>query len=81
MGYIEDKCAPTLTRKSARRFMEAMEEVDRLPHRELPEDFFDEFEKFQEKSRRYEAEMRHNRKVKNAGKHEAGEIQTEGVLC
>ena len=81
MGYIDEKCAPTLTGKSARRFLEAMEKVDRLPHRELPEDFFDEFDKFQEKSRRYEAEMRQHVTLENAGKHEAGEIQTVGALC
>ena len=40
-----------LTGESARRFLEAKERVDRLPSVDLPEDFFDELERFQEKSR------------------------------
>lgn len=39
-----NRCAPVLTGESARRFLEAMEKADRLPRRELPENFFSDIE-------------------------------------
>ena len=44
MAILGNRCAPTLTGESARRFWEAMEEADRLPRRELPEDFFSDID-------------------------------------
>lgn len=53
-----------LTGKSAQRFKRMMERVDSMPERELPEDFYLEFEKSLEKSRLY-AE-RHKSNLKKA---------------
>lgn len=69
-----------LTGESARRFLEAKERVDRLPSVDLPEDFFDELERFQEKSRRFAAKLKQRTTSENVRKHEAGEFQSEGAL-
>ena len=45
MATIGDICAPMLTGESARRFLEFKERVDSMPERELPDGFYDEFEK------------------------------------
>ena len=44
MAILGNRCAPVLTGESARRFLEAMEKADRLPRRELPENFFSDIE-------------------------------------
>ncbi len=77
MAILGNSCTPILTGESARRFLEAKEKADRLPLGDLPEDFFAEFDSFQEKSRKFEAELRkkHSEKVR---RDEAGDIQSEG---
>ena len=50
MAILGNVCTPVLTGVSARRFLEAKEMVDRLPSVDLPEDFFNELGRFQEKS-------------------------------
>lgn len=60
---VEFKSGPILTGESARCFLEEKARVDSLPYKRLPEGFFDEFDRFMERSERYWRE------------HEAGEIQ------
>lgn len=74
MAIVGDICAPVLTGKSAQRFKRMMERVDSMPERELPEDFYLEFEKSLEKSRLYA--QRHKSNLKKAGKNEGKELQS-----
>lgn len=80
MAILGNVSTPVLTGESARRFLEAKERVDRLPSVDLPEDFFDELERFQEKSRRFAAKLKQRTTSENVRKHEAGEFQSEGAL-
>ena len=80
MAILGNVCTPVLTGESARRFLEAKERVDRLPSVDLPEDFFDELERFLEKSRRFAAKLKQRTTSENVRKHEAGEFQSEGAL-
>ena len=69
MAILGNRCAPTLTGESAKRFWEAMEEADRLPRRELPEDFFSDIDYC---LRRSKEQSEKDRSVTIAeGKHEA----------
>ena len=79
MAILGNVCTPVLTGESARRFQEAKERVDRLPSVDLPEDFFDELERFQEKSRRFAEKLNRTTSI-NVRKHEAGEFQSEEAL-
>lgn len=75
MAILGNVCTPVLTEESARRFLEAKERVDRLPSSvDLPEDFFDDLERFQEKSRRFAAKLRRSTTSENVRKHETGKI-------
>lgn len=80
MAILGNVSTPVLTGESARRFLEAKERVDRLPSVDLPEDFFDELERFQEKSRRFAAKLKRSTTSENVRKHEAEEFQSEGAL-
>ena len=71
---------PYVDDESARQFLEAKERVDRLPFVDLPEDFFDELERFQEKSRRFAAKLKRSTTSENVRKHEAEEFQSVGAL-
>lgn len=80
MAILGNVCTPVLAGESARRFLEAKEKVDRLPSVDLPEDFFNELERFQEKSRRFAAKLKKDNASKKEYRYEAGEFQSEGAL-
>lgn len=69
MATIGDICAPMLTGESARRFLEFKERVDSMPERELPEGFYDEFEKSEEKSRKFAERQKMILKLKKDGEY------------
>ncbi len=72
MATIGDICAPVLTGESARRFLEFKERVDSMPERELPEGFYDEFEKSEEKSRKFAERQKMILKLKKDGEYGGG---------
>ena len=63
-----NRCAPVLTGESARRFLEAMERADRLPRRELPENFFSDIENCLRRSK--EQAEKDKSETATVGRHE-----------
>lgn len=70
-----NRCAPTLTGESARRFLDAMEEADRLPRRELPKDFFSDIENCLKRSK--EQSEKEKSDTVTVGRHEENGYQTD----
>lgn len=75
MAILGNRCAPVLTGESVRRFLEAMEKADRLPRRELPENFFSDIENCLKRSKK-QAE-KYNSETVTVGRHEENGYKTD----
>ena len=74
-GDIGEQMAPVLTGESARRFLEAMEKADRLPRRELPENFFSDIENCLRRSK--EQAEKDKSETATVGRHEESGYKTD----
>lgn len=75
MAILGNRCAPVLTGESARRFLEAMERADRLPRRELPENFFSDIENCLRRSK--EQAEKDKSETATVGRHEESGYKTD----
>ena len=71
MAILGNRCAPVLTGESARRFLEA----DRLPRRELPENFFSDIENCLRRSK--EQAEKDKSETATVGRHEESGYKTD----